>query len=714
MRKGVRFPYSPATVKVRPAFVVRISNGGCISNLLFSSRMRKQALSAIFCYASITSVHSAGVSSLIEQAPQSEPDTVVTSLREVEVRENRLEKKIVSSTPFQRIDADIISNSGVTDISDAMRRLAGVNLRDYGGAGGMKTVSVRGLGAAHTGVVYDGVALGDSQTGEIDLSRYTLENMRSVSLYAGENDDIFIPARAAASSASVYISTFDLPGVFDPGFHTVVRLKTGSYSFYNPFVRLDFNSERLASSVNFEYIHAKNNYPFKLKNGSIITTERRENSMMNSWKGEGNLKWRLTPASSLSAKLYYYDNSRELPGPVIYYVTESNEHLHDRNFFGQLNYRGRLADKLSLGGIVKYNWSSTRYEDIGGQYPGGRLDNRYIQRETYASASLLYLPCTGVGIDYSADWFWQNLTSNRNSKGGNGPYRNSILQSLAVKYGNNRLTAMARLLYSIYLNGMKEGEGSGNDSRFSPAVSVSYRPFADFGFFIRASYKNVFRMPTFNEAYFDNYGSLNLKPELTDQFNAGITLSLSAGELLKQLDFTCDGYYNLVKNKIVAIPYNMFLWTMSNMGKVKVAGMDASLTATFSLASLHSILLTGSYTLQRARPYYGTSESGYGKQLAYTPLNSGSVSVSWLNPWVDVAIHGVGSSSRYTTNSNIAETRLGGYWDTGATLSHTFKIKNMKLEAKFELLNIFDRQYEIVARYPMPGRHWKVTLGFDL
>lgn len=676
--------------------------------------MRKQAILAIFCCASITSAYSAEVSFLYEQAESKEPDTIVTTLREVEVSDRKLEKQIVSSTPFQRIDAEQISRTGIADISDAMRRLAGVTLRDYGGAGGMKTVSIRGLGAAHTGVIYDGVALGDSQTGEIDLSRYTLENMKSLSLYTGENDDIFIPARAAASSASVYISTFDLPGVFDSGFHTEVRLKGGSYSFYNPFARVDFNSDRIASSLNFEYIHGRNDYPFKLKNGSLTTTERRNNSMMNSWKGEGNFKWRFSPATTLSAKLYYYDNSRELPGPVIYYVTESHEHLHDINFFGQLNFRGRLSDKLSLGGVAKYNWSSTRYEDEGGQYPGGKLDNRYIQRETYTSASLLYLPFMGLGIDYSADWFWQNLTTNRNSKGGEGPYRNSILQSLAVKYNNDRLTAMARLLYSIYHNGMKNGEGSGDESRFSPAVSVSFRPMKDFGFFIRASYKNVFRMPTFNEAYFDNYGSLNLKPELTDQFNLGVTLSSRVGEIVKQIDLTCDGYYNLVKNKIVAIPYNMFLWTMSNMGKVKVAGLDVSLTSTFFISRLHSILISGSYTYQRAKPYYGATESGYGKQLAYTPLNSGSVSLSWLNPWVDVAVHGVGCSSRYTTNSNIAETKLGGYWDTGVSLTHEFKINKLNLETKFELLNIFNKQYEIVARYPMPGRQWKVTLGIGI
>ena len=76
---------------------------------------------------------------------------------------------------------------GVTDVADALHRIPGVTLRDYGGAGGMKTVSVRGFGAKHTGVSYDGIMLSDCQSGEIDLSRYSLDNVDQLSLVIGDN-----------------------------------------------------------------------------------------------------------------------------------------------------------------------------------------------------------------------------------------------------------------------------------------------------------------------------------------------------------------------------------------------------------------------------------------------------------------------------------------------------------------------------------------------
>ncbi len=671
--------------------------------------MRKQAIIASICFATITSAHNTEVSFCSEVSER--PDSL-TVLQEVEVTERKESKSVTSAVPFQKIDAERIKHEGVTDISDAMRRLAGVNIRDYGGAGGMKTVSVRGLGASHTGVVYDGVSLSDSQTGEIDLSRYTLDNLRSISLYSGENDDIFIPARAASSSVSLFINTFDLPSVFNEGLHTTFRMKTGSFGYYNPFLRCDYNKDRLALSFNAEYIHTRNNYPFKLRNGDYVTTERRENSMMNSWKCESNIRYRFG-SSSISGKLYYYDNSRCLPGPVIYYVTESQEHLRDRNFFGQLNYKGRLSDKISLSAITKFNWGNSRYNDVGGQYPGGMLDNNYIQREAYVTAAVLYLPKHGFSLDYSFDWYWNNLTTNSDSKGKIGPYRNSVLQSLAFKYSVGRFSVLARLLYSLYLNGAKNGEAGKDESRLSPSLNISYRVSDDIPLYVRASYKNIFRVPTFNEAYFDNYGSLNLEPEITDQLNLGITYSYSNSDILSNLTLTADAYYNRVTNKIVALPYNMFLWTMSNLGKVRILGLETNLSATVELTSKQKILLTGTYSLQDARTRTSRDMSDWNNQVAYTPVNSGSFSLSWLNPWVDTSIHTIGCGSRYTTNKGISETRLSGYFDTGITLSHLFRLRKCSIECRGDVMNIFNKQYEIVARYPMPGRAWKIGLTLE-
>lgn len=640
-------------------------------------------------------------------------------LPELEVLSESGPESVISTIPFHQIDSKRISESGITDISDALKRIPGVNLRDYGGAGGLKTVSVRGLGSQHTGVTYDGIPLSDLRSGEIDLSRYSLNNLSSIALASGDNDDIFGPARNLTTASTIFISSLKESDVQTRSKEIEVRMKSGSFQLYNPFLHIgSSNGTNLSISATSEFFHAKNDYPFTLTNGGIETKEKRTNSRMNSVHAEINAHYSPTITSTLSAKIYYYDNSRQLPGPVIYYTKEANEHLHDRNFFGQARWRQKFSSKISLMALAKFNWAASRYQDIDGIYPGGKLDQNYIQRETFASTSLLYLPAPNWATDYSADWFFNNLSSNLPSE--RRPYRNSILQSVSAKYSTDRITAILRLLYSIYLNRSKEKTGRNDNNaqikdnffRLSPSFSFSVKPLTCFPLYIRGGYKNIYRLPTFNELYFDNYGTVSLKPEITDQWNIGVTLSERNIPHIKDITIIIDGYINHVKDKIVAIPYNLFKWSMTNLGNVRIYGIDISFDTEIELRNSQSILLNCTYSYQRAQPRTSPDMLDWMKQVAYTPLNSGSASMSWLNPWVNIALHATGTSARYTTNSNIPSTRIAGYADFGVSLSHYFHLKKGGIDLRADILNILDKQYQIVARYPMPGRSWTASIGY--
>ncbi|MDE6027391.1 MAG: TonB-dependent receptor, partial [Muribaculaceae bacterium] len=227
-----------------------------------------------------------------------------------------------------------------------------------------------------------------------------------------------------------------------------------------------------------------------------------------------------------------------------------------------------------------------------------------------------------------------------------------------------------------------------------------------------ASYKNMFRMPTFNELYFDNYGTIDLKPEITDQINAGLTFSAPRNAILKDLTVTADGYLNLIKDKIVAIPYNLFKWTMTNLGKVRIWGIDVNINSEIGITGNQSVVASLSYSYQRAQTRTSPDKVDWMKQVAYTPLNSGSFSLSWLNPWVSVAVHGNAVSARYTTNANLPSTRIPGYADFGAAIFHTFNLRKGSLELRADIINLFDKQYQIVARYPMPGRSWAASVRY--
>lgn len=178
------------------------------------------------------------------------------SIAEVTIRGNEKAKDYRSVAPVYTIGTKDFERMGLADMAMALRRLPGVTLRDYGGAGGMKTVSVRGFGAQHTGVVYDGVALSDCQTGHIDLSRYSLDNIRNLSLTIGDNEDIFIPAKNASTAATLYLNTLKIPTA-DLACHVTAQMKMGSWGIANPFVRIEKNvTEKFGFSLVGDYFYA--------------------------------------------------------------------------------------------------------------------------------------------------------------------------------------------------------------------------------------------------------------------------------------------------------------------------------------------------------------------------------------------------------------------------------------------------------------------------
>ena len=646
-------------------------------------------------------------------------DSIVYELPRVDVV---AENAGVSAVPVQRIDREKMLQLGVHTLSDALRHFAGITLRDYGGAGGMKTVSVRGIGARHTAVVYDGIALSDCQTGEIDLSRYSLDQLDGLSLVIGDGDNIFQPARNQAAAATLVMETSNAftrhPAfIFHPS--SFIQLSMGSFGLISPSIRLQQPiGKRLLLSASGTFFHADNDYPFTLKNISLTTRERRTNSRMNAGRGELNLHWNIDSKTDFSAKFYYDNNHRRLPGIVHYYTNENHERLCEQTAFGQMRLRSVFSEKWALQVNAKYNWA---YSDYQNRTPGSGLgDARYWQREAYASAAVLFAPTRWLSLDYSLDVMENSLNSTL-SMYASHPHRTTVLQSVAAKAEFPRLTMVARGLLSIAKEKNRDNSSMNaqkspidlKNSSFDPSLSLSYRLFPQKEVYLRLMAKRIFRLPTFNELYFYHIGSANLRPERASQLNLGITWkSDNQGDLRKwNASATVDFYANRVTDKIVAVPFNMFVWRIANLDRATIFGTDITAQVTFALSTAQKLTFNGNYSLQRAMNSTVKASPSYHNQLPYTPLHTFAATLAWENPWANIAATMSGQSERWTTVDHAAGTRIDGFSVTDLSLWRTFQ---SKYTLRFTLQNLFDRQYDIVAHYPMPGRSWKAQFSIKI
>lgn len=639
-------------------------------------------------------------------------EDTVHRIDEVTVTARRLTNKVSSAIPVQVMTGQDISQLGIQNMADAVRRFAGANVRDYGGIGGLKTVSVRNMGAAHTAVSYDGVTVSNCQAGQIDIGRFSLDNVSMLSLSIGQGEDLLQTARHYASAGVLSIET-EKPH-FDDGRSSAfrVRMRGGSFGYVTPSVRWwQRLGRRTRLSVDGTFMRADGNYPFTLVNGKYVTREKRNNSAIHSWQGEANVYHTFADGSELDAKGYYYYSERGLPGAVTLYNPISNEKLWDKNGFAQARYKKDFDERWSLQAQAKYNYGWNRLEDRGKQYETGVTRTTHRQDEYYLSATALYRPLEGLSFSLAQDGFVNKLESTLADCP--FPVRYTSLSALNGRYRQGALTLNASLLYTYVGEHVKVGDAPDNFSRLAPSASLSWQPCPQEQFFVRLLYKSTFRMPTFNDLYYYRMGNRSLRPEKANEYNLGLAWSRSSWLCFDYFSVTLDGYFNDVTDKIVAFP-TTYAWRMANFGTVHASGIDATLATATPLGRKAKLVLSGGYTWQKAIDLSDPEAKNYREQLPYTPVHSGNVSAILETPWFHVGYSLVGVSERYCLAQNIPENRIDGYLEHTATLSRSFPFKHCKLSLQVEMINLTDEQYDIIKYYPMPGRSWRLggTLEF--
>ena len=639
-------------------------------------------------------------------------DTTNRLLQQVEVQGFRTPSNIAGTQPSQRLERSDMENLGYSSVADAVRRFAGTNVRDYGGLGGMKTVSVRNLGAHHTAVSYDGITISNTQAGQIDIGRFSLDNVASLTFTIGSDDNIMLSARHRASAGILNIETErpDMDGEKDYALR--LRVRGGSFGQIMPSFRY---SQRLGSntcaSVEGSYQHGDGNYPFLLVNGINKTHEKRINSDIDAWAGEANLYHTFADHSKISAKASWFYSNRGLPGAVILYNPISRERLWDEDFFAQTLYQRQLSERWQLEARLKYSHSWNRYVDTDVKYQNGRQVDTNRQNEYYASATVGWSPLEYFQVSLAEDVSVNTLRTNVNIEP--NPVRFTSLTALTACFNPERFKLIGTLLGTYSSEHLASGNSPEDRRRLSPTISASYQLLENHALYVRAMMKSTFRMPTFNDLYYLRFGNTGLRPERAQEWNVGLTWNQPLFGRKGFLALTADAYYNNVRDKIVAFP-STYVWKMANFGKVNIKGIDFTLAGEAPLSQNMSLHLTAAYTIQKAIDITEPGSQYYKNQLPYTPRHFGNGSLLLHTPWVNLGYSIVACGQRYSMGLNLPQYQIHSYQEHTITASREFHISHCLLRLQATLQNLTNEQYEIIKYYPMPGRTWMVSATVEI
>ncbi|QEC44839.1 TonB-dependent receptor plug domain-containing protein [Pseudobacter ginsenosidimutans] len=648
---------------------------------------------------------------------QQQHSSGVRHLDSVVVTGERSRREII---PVQVLSGAALKKLSVYSVADAIRYFSGVQVKDYGGIGGLKTVDVRSLGSHHVKVFYDDIEFSNAQNGVVDLGRFSLDNMEAISLHNGQKSAILQSAKDYASASSVYL-TARMPQVTKEKKDLFkATIKAGSFGTINPSGFWEHRwSDKISSAFSAEFLNTSGEYKFRYaKKDGYDTTEKRKNGNVQLFRLEGTVFGKVLNGE-WKARLYWYKSERGYPGAAVRELPglfPNQDRQWDNNFFAQASFRKNISKWYTLQLKTKLAHDYLHYisdprKDVSTMY----INNTYKQQEVYVSAANLFNITNWWSLNAAADLSFNKLDANLVNFA--YPRRLSTLAALSSSFTFNRVKLQGSLLGSFVNEEARLANSSaGNKQEYTPSLIFNWQPFYARELHFRAFYKRIFRMPSLNDLYYTQIGNKDLAPEYTTQYNAGFTYTFSGKTgILRRLEPQVDLYFNKVTDKIVAMPTsNQFRWTMMNLGQVQIKGMDISIPASWQLFGQLLLDTRFSYTYQKAQYFVDKTDPFYGGQIPYAPWHSGSAIISpgWKTWSLNYSF--VYTGERYSSVANIPENYVKPWYTHDLGLTKLIKKEKKEWRFSAEVNNIFNQQYEVVQWYPMPGINYRLTASTQL
>ena len=645
-------------------------------------------------------------------------------------------------------------------VADAIRYFSGVQIKDYGGVGGIKTVNIRSMGTNHMGVYYNGIQLGNAQNGQIDLGKYSLENIEEIQLYNGQKSDIWQSAREFGAAGSIYLTTRRPRFAEGKTVNVKAQMRAGSFALIDPSLLLDVKlSETMSLTMNAELISADGKYPFRYRrvtpSGEVAydTTAIRQNGDINAIRVEAAVNHYYSNTGFWKLQLYHYNSERGVPGAIVNNVWRNGERLWDRNSFVQASWQDELFNRWSVRVNAKYANDYTRY--INNDDKLIHVENQYLQQEAYltmahkvrifdwwdvSAAYDLQYNALSMFADAHRWTHWLSAATAINIKN----YlrvQASVLGTFVNDKTPNNVSEANQQREAINAKPLTQAERATNvskaNTKLTPAFFLSYRPTQLVDLRLNAFYKQSYRYPTFNDLYYTDMGNAYLKPELAKQHNVGLSFTQPfriAGQKGSEFRLNADYYYNRISDKIIAYPKGQqFRWTMLNLGLVKINGVDVNAQLHFVLPKDFYLTAKAQYTYQTAIDVTDPNDTYYGDQIPYIPWHSGSAvgMFGWQNDWQQYGLNYsfIYVGERYNQQENIIynytqpwythDLSVFGEWNI-QPISYSRKSASNSpkgvrypiiLRVALDINNLLSQDYDVIINYPMPKRNFKCTVS---
>jgi vitamin B12 transporter len=616
----------------------------------------------------------------------------------------------LSSSPLYTIDSETLLQKGSDDVSDAIQLSPGVFVQDYGGAAGMKSISVRGATSAQTIILLDGFPINSNQTGSLDLSFLPANMFSEITVVRGGSSAL--NGSNAIGGAVNLITKI----VSDDQYNASLKYGSFSSSILQAGTTQRFGDFGLASNI--EYLSSEGNFPYSAQMNGEEQEFRRQNAdierisanLYGDYVGD-NYIW--------TTRMIFSNADKGVPGAVIGNSSQNDKARYETNNFLVLsNFQlidisSTRSNSYNFGLMFLHNDDAYSNPDAFGvgtknNYIGNdfrarfKLESNANTLKSFFSDYILIAELTHSALN--GDMLDPDVGSfvDRSNYAVAGAITANILTE---KYNLHRTRKKLEMQGACRYDGYSDIANA-----VSPSLGLIYHIY-DYNeevLLVKGEYSYNFRAPAFNEMYYLNYGNSDLNPEKSHSYNLGIEFIPPPNKKFT-FNLGVNAFILMTKDQIVAVPKSPISWSAENIGEVFTRGIEWNLSVTPNIEKKTTYSISYSYQLALDR---SENSPSYNKKVPYIPEEM--LSFFGIYDFGNEYLAGINvyySSHRYALADNSYESLLKHYATLDLFCSKNFKFDQIKVTARIDAKNIFNEKYSIIKNYPMPGRYFRLGIS---
>jgi vitamin B12 transporter len=558
-------------------------------------------------------------------------------------------------------------------LGDLLQEKSPVFVRQYG-AGMLASPSFRGTSAGHTALFWNGVPINSPSLGQSDLSILPVEAIDQVQLQFGSAGALF---GNEAIGGSVHLGS---KTEFGKGVQARIAQTFGSFGMFNSAVSGGFSSKNFSAKTRIYRQFAKNDFSYRDLSQPGTPEVKEDHAQVEQLGAVQDLAWNLSGKSQLKAAFWWQKADRKIQPPM---GSNTADLQSDESIRAVVDYF-RFGEKSIWN--LKTGW----------------VQDKMIFNETLNQTRQFFL-ASDYDFEYRTDWKFKAGARATFMKGDLSTY--SVTDQRYEFYESASWQALENLSISLNLRQFAYEDGF---EPLLPGIGADWK-FLDSKkqqLFLKASVGKGFKVPTLNDRFWEPGGNPDLLPE--ESINGEIGFHwLRSG--LFSWDQSLTYYRMQVDNWIIWLPQGS-VWSPENIREVQNQGIEYQGKADWKIGNW-DWQMGLSYSYSQALDL--TTEPANPQQLPYTPEHqaNGNLSTGIGGFSMNLSSFFVGQRAIGTGNARIMDSYQ--IWNAGVTLSKLTWGK-AELPLSFQVLNLLDKDYQVLYLRAMPGRSYQLKLTIHL